>query len=157
VRVARSSNAEADQDRAACNILAALVDGEIAAVTAVVPSCGEVPPPAGPDGRLFALPRETVARGYVSGAPGTTAGPLPVVSSDPNRYPSHLARPTAFRWLMGHGRQPGSSWINDAPRGVPGTPAPLSPGIAAPHVRIWVPATYDTSPHGGGGAYRSRA
>jgi len=123
-------------------VLGALLDGEVAAVTAVVPSCGEEPPPPDPDGRLFAAMRDTFERGDVSGTPETTAGPMPVVSFDPIRYPSHLAPPTAFRWFMEHGGRPGSGWINDATRVVPATPAPFSPGIAAPRVRMPVQVIY---------------
>lgn len=39
-------------------VLGALLDGEVAAVTAVVPSCGEEPPPPDPNGRIFALLQE---------------------------------------------------------------------------------------------------
>ena len=123
-------------------VLGALLDGEIAAVTAVVPSCGEAPPPPDPDGRLFAALRETFEHGDVSGTPETTTGPLPVVSFDPIRYPSHLAPPTAFRWFTEHGGRPGAGWVNDATRVVPETPAPFSPGIAAPHVRVPVQVIY---------------
>jgi hypothetical protein len=67
---------------------------------------------------------------------------MPVVSFDPIRYPSHLAPPTAFRWFIEHGGRPGSGWINDATRVVPATPAPFSPGIAAPRVRVPVQVIY---------------
>ena len=58
-------------------VLGALLDREIAAVSAVVPSCGEEPAPPDPDGRLFALLRETFERGDLSGTPETTTGPKP--------------------------------------------------------------------------------
>jgi poly(3-hydroxybutyrate) depolymerase len=123
-------------------VLGALLDSEVAAVTAVVPSCGEVPAPPDPDGRLFAALRETFERGDVSGTPETTAGPIPVVSFDPMRHPSHIAPPTGFRWFMEYGGRHGSGWVNDATRVVPPTPAPFSPGIAAPHVRVPVQVIY---------------
>jgi pimeloyl-ACP methyl ester carboxylesterase len=152
VRFARASIAEADPDRVALwglsnsgmqvLVLAALLDGEVAAVTAVVPSCRVAPPPPDPDGRLFAKLRETFESGDVLGTPETTTGPLPVVSFDPIRYPSHLAPPTAYRWFIEHGGRPGSGWVNDATRVVPETSAPFSPGIAAPHVRVPVQVIY---------------
>ncbi|MDB5315202.1 MAG: alpha/beta hydrolase [Rhodospirillales bacterium] len=152
VRFARSSLAEVDPERIALwgvsnsgmqvLVLGALLDGQIAAVTAVVPSCGEEPPPPDPDGRLFALLRETFEQGDVTGTPETTTGPLPVVSFDPIRYPAHLAPPTAFRWFVEHGGRPGSGWTNDATRVVPATMAPFRPGIAAPHVRVPVQVIY---------------
>ncbi len=123
-------------------VLGALLDGEVAAVTAVVPSCGEEPPPADPDGRLFAALRETFEGGDISGTPETTAGPMPVASLDPIRQPSHIAPPSALRWFLEHGGRHGSGWVNDATRVVPATPAPFSPGIAAPHVRVPVQVIY---------------
>ncbi len=123
-------------------VLGALLDGEIAAVSAVVPSCGEEPAPPDPDRRLFALLRETFERGDVSGTPETTFGPMPMVSFDPLRHPSHLQPASAFRWFMEYGGRHGSGWVNDATRVVPPTPAPFSPGIAAPHVRVPVQVVY---------------
>lgn len=117
-------------------VLGALLDGEVAAVTAVVPSCGEGPPPPDPDGRIFALLRETFERGDVSGTPETITGPMPVVSFDPLRYPSHLQPPSAYRWFIEYGGRHGSGWMNDATRVVPATSAPFSPGIVAPHIRV---------------------
>jgi pimeloyl-ACP methyl ester carboxylesterase len=152
VHFARTSLAEVDPGRIALwglsnsgmqvLVLGALLDSQVAAVTAVVPSCGEEPPPPDPDGRQFAMLRETFERGGVTEAPETTTGPLPVVSFDPVRYPAHLAPPTAFRWFVEHGGRPGSGWTNDATRVVPATPAPFSPGIAAPHVRVPVQVIY---------------
>ena len=152
VRFARSSLPEVDRNRIGLwglsftgmqmLVLGALLDGEVAAVSAVVPSCGEEQAPPDPDGRLFALLRETFERGDVAGTPETTSGPMPMVSSDPLRHPSHLQPPSAFRWFMEHGGRHGSGWTNDATRVVPPTPAPFSPGIAAPQVRVPVQVVY---------------
>ncbi len=93
VRFARTALVVVDPDRIALwglsnsgmqvLVLGALLEGEIAAITAVVPSCGDQPPPSDPDGHLFALLRDTFEHGDVSGSPETTAGPMPVVSFAP--------------------------------------------------------------------------
>jgi uncharacterized protein len=122
-------------------VLAAALDG-IAGVAAMTPSCGAEPPPADPEGRLFAALRDTLENGDVAATPGTTAGPLPVVSWDLARHPAHLEPLSAFRWFMEHGGRHGSGWANDATRANPPTPAPFNPGLAAPHARVPVQVVY---------------
>jgi hypothetical protein len=76
-------------------VLAAVLDG-IAAVAAMTPSCGaEAAARPGRAGVRGA--RETLERGEVAGTPGTTAGPLPVVSWDLARHRAHLEPLSAFR------------------------------------------------------------
>lgn len=123
-------------------VLGALLGSELAAVAALVPACGDRPPPADPDGQLFARLRDAFERGDVAGTPQTTFGPMPVVSADPLRQPSMLQPPSAFRWFMEHGGRHGSGWVNDITRVVPETPAPFSPGVAAAHVRVPAQVVY---------------
>ena len=123
-------------------VLAAVLGDRIAAATTLVPSCGAEPPPADPDGRLYRLLCETLDHGDVAGTPETTIGPLPVVSAAPLHQPAHLHPPSFYRWFMEHGGQFGSGWVNDATRVNPATPAPFSPGIAAPHIRVPVQVIY---------------
>lgn len=123
-------------------VLAAVLGDQIAAAAALVPSCGMEAPPPDPDGRLYRLLCETLEQGNVAGTPETTIGPLPVVSPAPLHQPAHLHPPTFYRWFMEHGGRFGSGWVNDATRVNPAMPAPFSPGIAAPHIRVPVQVIY---------------
>lgn len=118
-------------------VVSALLDG-VAAASVMTPACGDQPPPADEDGKLYEGMREHFESGDVR-ASGQTVGPMPVVSWDPHRHPAHLEPLTAFRWFMEYGGRPGSGWLNDATRLVPTN---LNAGVAARHVRIPMQVIY---------------
>lgn len=124
-----------DSYSAAEVIVVAAVDERVKAVVAQIPTCGASLPAPDPDGGQFAMIRDTLLNGDVSGTPETTAGPMPVVSWDQVRHPSLLNPLTAFRWFIEHGGRHGSGWVNDVTRVSPPTPAPFNSVICAPHVQ----------------------
>lgn len=109
-------------------------DARVKAIVAQVPPCGGEPPPPDPDGLLFASIREAFLSGDASGTPGTTTGPLPVVSFDQRSIPSMLTPLTAFRWVIEYGGRYGTMWENSGTFVAPATPAPFHPGLCAPHI-----------------------
>jgi len=117
-------------------IVVAAIDERVKAVVAQCPVCGSVVPPPDPEGGAFAQIRETFNSGDVRGTRETTAGPMPVVSFDQVRIPSLLQPLTAFRWFIEHGGRHGSRWLNDVTRVIPATPAPFSPALCAPYVKV---------------------
>jgi alpha-beta hydrolase superfamily lysophospholipase len=111
-----------DSMSAAEVIVVGSVDARVKAVVAQVPACGDNPPPADPDGSLFAAIREKLLHGDVSGTPENTIGPLPIVSTDQKGTPSILKALTAYRWFTEHGCRFGSKWENYATLVAPATP-----------------------------------
>jgi uncharacterized protein len=116
-------------------LVVAGVDERVAAAVAQVPATGREPAPPDPDGRLYAALRETLLDGDITGGPGTTVGPLPVVSADQIHAPSLLTPIQAYRWFVDYGGRFGTGWENRATRVTPPTPAPFHAGLAAPHIR----------------------
>jgi hypothetical protein len=96
---------------------------------------GSTVPAATPSVEALAAIRATLLAGDVTGTPGTTTGPLPVVSHDQAGTPSLLAPIQAFRWFIDYGGRPGSGWINRVSRVLPPTPVPYSPYLCAPFVQ----------------------
>jgi hypothetical protein len=138
-----------DSYSAAEVLIVSAVDDRVAAAVVQVPSFGSDPPPPDPHGSLFDLLRATLLEGDVSGGPGDTEGPMPVVSPDQLHSPSLLLPIQAFRWFIEYGGRHGTGWRNVATRVVPKTSAPFHPGIAAPHMRrplLMVIAPHDEMP-----------
>lgn len=50
--------------------------------------------------------------------------------------PSLLAPIQAYRWFIEHGGRPSSGWLNRVTRVIPPTPAPYSPYLCAPFMRV---------------------
>jgi uncharacterized protein len=111
-----------DSMSAAEAIVVGAVDARVKAVVAQVPACGDNPPPADPDGSLFAGIAERLLHGDVAATPETTIGPLPVVSCDQHGTPSLLKPLTAYRWFIEHGGRFKSGWQNVAMVVAPATP-----------------------------------
>lgn len=123
-----------DSYSAAEVIVVGAVDQRPAAVIAQVPAIGPVPPPADPDGALFAALCDRLDGGSVDGTEQDRTGPLPVVSADQLGAPSLLTPIQAFRWFVEHGGRHGSGWANEVTRVVPARLGPFHAGIAAPHL-----------------------
>jgi uncharacterized protein len=123
-----------DSYSAAEVLIVGAVDDRVAAIVAQVPSLGRHLPPPDPDGALFDELRTTLLEGDVTGVPGATEGPMPVVSADQLHSPSLLLPIQAFRWFIEYGGRHGTEWRNVATRVIPTTTAPFHAGIAAPHV-----------------------
>jgi hypothetical protein len=121
-----------DSMSAAEVIVVGAVDPRVKAIIAQVPACGDSPPPADPDGALFAELAEKLLHGDVSGNPENTFGPMPVVSSDQRGTPSLLKALTAYRWFIEHGCRFGSKWENSATLVAPATPNAV---LCAPHLK----------------------
>jgi hypothetical protein len=116
-------------------LIVGAVDPRPAAIVVQVPALGPAPPPPDPAGELFAALAATLESGDVRGTPGTTTGPLPVVSPDQLGTPSLLTPLSAFRWFNEYGGRHGSGWENRVTRTIPPTPAPYHAGLATPHLR----------------------
>ena len=131
-------------------IVVGAIDPRVRAIIAQVPACGDEPPPADPDGRLFTLIRETLLSGDVSGSEETAIGPMPVVSYDQRGTPSCLEPLTAFRWFIDYGGRYGTKWENWATVIVPETPAPFHPALCAPYVGVplLMMVAYEDEMHG---------
>lgn len=112
------------------------VIGGIAAVVAQIPVCGIALPKVEPSGEVFARLKSIYESGDVSGTPETTAGPMPVVSSDQLNMPSLLKPIQAFRWFIEYGGRHGSGWENRATRVIPPTSVPFSPYLTASYLRV---------------------
>lgn len=115
-------------------IVVGAVDRRVRAVVAQVPACGQEPPPEDPDGALFKAIQETLQSGDFNTVSENVLGPMPVVSFDQAGTPSLLTPLTAFRWFIAYGAQYGTNWENRATVITPKTPAPLHPGLCAPHL-----------------------
>jgi len=121
-------------------------DERVRALVVQVPACGQVPPPADPDGSMFRSLRESYFGGDVVSNPKDTIGPMAVVSHDQIGSPSLLAPITAFRWFIEYGGRPGTNWQNKATFVVPNTKVTYHAGLCSPHVRassLWVIARDD--------------
>lgn len=137
------SRPEIDQDRIALwgdsysggqVVTVSACDPRPKAIVAQVPVFGEVPPPMPATSETLQVIKQTLLRGDVTGTPGTTVGPIPVVSPDQLGAPSLLAPIQAFRWFMDYGGRPESGWLNRVTRVIPPTPVMYSPYLCAPFV-----------------------
>ena len=99
---------------------------------------GQATPPVAPSAETFRVIKETLLSGDVTNTPGTTTGPIPVVSPDQLGSPSLLAPIQAFRWFIEYGGRPGSGWLNRVTRVIPPTPVTYSPYLCAPFVQARV-------------------
>lgn len=107
----------------------------LAAISSLMPGCGDRPPPPDPEGRLYKSLRSKFDGGNVTASPEVVIGPAPIVSNDPQQTSLlPAAAKAAYRWYSKVGGRPGSLWVNEATRAVPTTTAPFHPSIAAPHV-----------------------
>ncbi len=130
-------------------IVAGAVSGRARVIIAQVPACGDALPPPDPDGALFAALKDTLLNGDLYTFPATTIGPMPVVSFNQRVMSSHLQPLTAFRWFIEYGGRFGTNWENEATYVSLDTPAPLHPGLCAPHLEtalLMVVAHYDEMP-----------
>ena len=125
-----------DSVSAGQTLVVGAVDARVKAIIAQVPACGPTPPPADPDGALFAALKRTFEEGNIKGSPETTAAPIPVVSLDQTATPSLLKPASAYRWFTEYGGHPGTAWENKIIRVTPKTPAPFHPGLCAPHINV---------------------
>ncbi|WP_292292041.1 alpha/beta hydrolase [Marivita sp.] len=116
-------------------VAGALID-DIAAIVAQIPVCGAALPQGLTDINALDVMKEIFAGGDVSGGPEQTAGPMPVVSSDPLNNPSLLTPIQAFRWFIEHGGRHGSRWENWATRVIPNTPVACTPYVTAPYLKM---------------------
>jgi hypothetical protein len=116
--------------------LVAACDTRIKVVVSQCPVFGAKPPDVDPTPGVFAAIGETFESGDVSGGPGDTTGPIPVVSSDQLGTPSLLQPIQAFRWFIEYGARHGSGWQNQATRVIPSNTAPFSPYLCAPYVTV---------------------
>lgn len=115
-------------------IVVAAMDHRVKAVIGQVPSCGDDPVPADPDGTLFASIRETFLHGDISATPDNTVGPIPVVSFSPEIHPSMMQPMTAFRWFTEYGGRYGTEWKNWVTHVTPNVPVYFSPGLCVRHL-----------------------
>jgi hypothetical protein len=116
-------------------VVVSACDARPRVIVAQCPTFGAGLPQSAPSVEILAAIRATLLTGDVSGTPGTTTGPLPVVSHDQAGTPSLLAPIQAFRWFIDQGGRPGSGWANRVTRVIPPTPAPYSPYLCAPFVQ----------------------
>lgn len=116
-------------------IVVGAIDRRVKAVVAQVPACGHEPPPDDRDGSLFQAIQDTLQSGDFGTAAEDVIGPMPVVSFDQVGTPSLLTPLTAIRWFIEYGAQYGTNWENWAAVITPKTPAPLHPGLCAPHLQ----------------------
>lgn len=100
-------------------LLVAGIDERVASVVAQAPATGSEMAPSDDDGALYHALRATLLDGDISGGPGETAGPLPVVSADQFHAPSLLKPIQAYRWFIEYGGRFGSHWENSATRVTP--------------------------------------
>ena len=117
-------------------VIVGACDERVRAVVSQVPACGRTPAPPDPDGARFERIRETLLNGDISPTPETTAGPMPVVSTDQVGSPSLLTPLTAFRWFIEFGARHNSGWVNRATRVIPPTPERYHVSLAAPFLRV---------------------
>jgi fermentation-respiration switch protein FrsA (DUF1100 family) len=130
-----------DSMSAAEVLVVGAIDPRVKAVIAQVPACGDNPPPADPDGALFASIRDKLLDGDVGATPENTIGPLPIVSCDQRGTPSLLKALTAYRWFIEHGCRFGSKWENWATLVAPATPNAVvcAAHLAAPLLMVLSP------------------
>lgn len=123
-----------DSYTAAQVFLVAACDARVGVVVAQCPTFGATKPEAEPTREAFDAIRTTFRSGDVSGGPGDSTGPLPVVSSDQLGTPSLLLPIQAYRWFIEYGGRHGSGWLNHATRVVPSDTAPYRPYLCTPNV-----------------------
>lgn len=116
--------------------VAAACDARVEVVVAQCPVFGAEPPDVAPSRALLEAIRDALATGDVSGGPGDTAGPMPVVSSDQLGTPSLLTPIQAYRWFVDYGGRHGSGWQNHVTRVIPSNTPPFSPYLCAPYVTV---------------------
>lgn len=116
--------------------LVAACDPRVTVVVAQCPVFGAEPPDVAPSQGLFEAIRDTFASGDVSGGPGDTTGPMPVVSFDQLGTPSLLTPIQAYRWFIEYGGRHGSGWENRVTRVIPSNTPPFSPYLCAPYVTV---------------------
>ena len=136
-----------DSMSAAEVIVVGAIDERVRAIVAQVPACGDNPPPADPDGSLFASITEKLLHGDVSGTPENTMGPLPIVSCDQRGTPSVLRALTAYRWFIEHGSRFQSKWENTATLVAPATPNAV---VCAAHLKVPLLVIYSPEDEMGG-------
>ena len=115
-------------------VVGALID-DIAAIVAQIPVCGAELPDLEPSDEALQSLKSLFATGDVRGGPGSTTGPMPVVSADQINAPSLLTPLQAFRWFTEFGGRFGSKWENRASRVIPPTNVPFHPYLTAPYLR----------------------
>lgn len=123
-----------DSYTAAQVFLVAACDVRANAVVAQCPTFGATKPEVESTREMFDAIRATFQSGDVSGGPGDSTGPLPVVSPDQLGTPSLLLPIQAYRWFIEYGGGHGSGWLNYATRVVPSDTAPYSPYLCMPNV-----------------------
>jgi uncharacterized protein len=111
------------------------LDPRYAAVAVQCPACGMEKPTHEPNERSFRAMQTIFDGGDITGSPETTAGPLPVVSSDQLGTPSLLKPIQAYRWFIDYGGRHGTLWENRVIRVIPATTVPFSAYLAAPFIR----------------------
>lgn len=119
-------------------VVVSACDERVKVIVAQCPTFGPSVPALVPSAENFAIIKETLVTGDITGTPETTAGPLPVVSPDQAGTPSLLAPIQAFRWFIDYGGRPGSGWVNRVTRVIPPTPVTYSPYLCAPFVQAKV-------------------
>jgi pimeloyl-ACP methyl ester carboxylesterase len=129
-------------------VLVAAMDPRVKAVIAQVPGLGNQPPPADPDGSLFAELRETFFQTDLSKQPHTIQGPLPIVSPNQQFFPSLMSPLTAFRWFIEYGGRFDTRWENYGTH-VTYENLPFHSGVCAPQISVpvlMIVAFYDEMP-----------
>jgi uncharacterized protein len=125
-----------DSMSGAVALVAAALDDRVRAVVVQIPALGDDPPPADPDGSIFAGMRDTYDSGACRADPSDVVGPMAVVSADQLRSPSLLRPITAFRWFIDYGGRPRTTWANSATWVPPRSIGPYEPVIAASHIGV---------------------
>lgn len=114
-------------------VVGALID-DVAAIVAQNPVCGTELPDLEPSDETLELLKALFTSGDVRGGPGSTIGPMPVVSADQINAPSLLKPIQAFRWFAEYGGRFGTNWENQASRVIPPTTLPFHPYLTAPYL-----------------------
>lgn len=115
-------------------LFTASMDHRVKIVVAQVPACGREIPPADPDGKLYESLRETFYHGDIN-KPGTTLGPMPIVSFDQETFPSLLKPLTAYRWFIEYGCRYNTFWVNRGTYVTPDTPTKFNSVICIPNIK----------------------
>jgi pimeloyl-ACP methyl ester carboxylesterase len=117
-------------------VVVGALDQRVKAIVAQCPVFGEKPPPVKPNSTNFKRFSDIFSQEDVKGSPGTTTGPMPVVSFDQVGTPSLLKPIQAFRWFVDYGGRHGTNWINHVTRVIPSTAVPYHPILCAPFVNV---------------------
>jgi pimeloyl-ACP methyl ester carboxylesterase len=113
-------------------LVVAAIDTRVSAVTAHVPTFGEMPAPPDLDGRLFEGLRGRLLDGDVRGSDRDRNGPMPVVTDDLAETPPLLPQRTASDWFHWAGDPAG--WVNEVTLVEPTFEAPWHGGLGMPHL-----------------------